>query len=432
MQTISPLASGAPRPGSRTRWTSLHGSARGLAVATLAQQSDAPVLVIAADSRTAHRLETELDFYLDGETSRLRFPDWETLPYDLFSPHQDIVSERLETLAKTPSLAPGVLITTVTTGDGDESRHAASSTVTGCGSNPATASTSNAFRMRLDRAGYACVSQVMEHGEYVVRGSLFDLFSDGVPTSRCASTLLDDEVETLRLFDPDSQRTRNQVDRIDLLPAREFPTTPESVSTFRRAWAAALRRRSVAVPDLSGGQSGRLAGGHRVLPCPCSSNQTATVIDFLPRGTVIVLAEDVYDAARAFWADTRDRYDNRRHDKERPVLSPDEIFTPVEDLFSRLTEFPGVRLHRGGDNERGATVRFATQTPTGTADRRAGGPADRLPAGLPRCPCRSMPHRGGDAGTTRDPAGDPRRLMVSRRHSSSRGTSSSRAASSSP
>ena len=118
MQSVSPLAPGLPRPGSRVRWASLHGSARGLAIASLARQAGAPVVVITADSRTAHRLEAELEFYLDGATGLLRFPDWETLPYDLFSPHQDIVSERLDTVARLPSLASGVLVTAVTTAMG--------------------------------------------------------------------------------------------------------------------------------------------------------------------------------------------------------------------------------------------------------------------------------------------------------------------------
>ena len=387
MQSVSPLAPGAPIPGSRTRWTSLHGSARGLAVASLAQQSGAPVLVIAADSRTAHRLETELDFYLDCDTPRLRFPDWETLPYDLFSPHQDIVSERLDTLARLPSLASGMVITSVTTAMG---RIAPRSFVDGHRLRIESGDRLDidTFRMRLDRAGYACVSQVMEHGEYVVRGSLFDLFPMGADVP-VRIDLLDDEVETLRLFDPDSQRTRNQVDRIDLLPAREFPTTPDSVSTFRRAW----RRRFEGDPSRCPvyrevSQGGWPAGIEYYLPL--FFEQTATLIDFLPPDTVIVLAEDVYDAAKAFWADTRDRYHNRRHDRERPVLSPDEIFTPVEDLFSRLTAYPGVRLHRGSDNERGATVRFATQTPPvlpidGRADRPIGFLQDFVAAHAGRC-----------------------------------------------
>ena len=114
-QPVSPLTPEVPRKGSRTWWTALHGSARGLAVASLARRADAPVLVVTADSRTAYWLEAELEFFLDDDIGILRFPDWETLPYDLFSPHQDIVSERLETVARLPSLESGVLVTAVTT-----------------------------------------------------------------------------------------------------------------------------------------------------------------------------------------------------------------------------------------------------------------------------------------------------------------------------
>ena len=387
MQSASPLAPGVPRSGSRTRWTSLHGSARGLAVASLAQQSDAPVLVIAADSRTAHRLEAEIEFYLDCETPRLRFPDWETLPYDLFSPHHDIVSERLDTLAKLPSLASGVLVTSVTTAMG---RIAPRSFVDGhrFRIEPGNRLDIDAFRGRLDRAGYACVSQVMEHGEYVVRGSLFDLFPMGADLP-VRIDLLDDEVETIRLFDPDSQRSRDKVDRINLLPAREFPTSPDAVSTFRRAW----RRRFEGDPSRCPiyrevSQGGWPAGIEYFLPL--FFDRTATLVDFLPTDTTIVLAEDVHDAAKAFWADTRERYKNRRHDRERPVLSPDEIFIPVEDLFSGLTAYPGVHLRRGSENGRGATVGFATQTPPslpidGRADRPIGFLEDFIAAHAGRC-----------------------------------------------
>ena len=387
MQSVSPLAPGVSRPGSRTRWTSLHGSARGLAVASLAQQSDAPVLVIAADSQTAHRLESEIEFYLDREPPRLRFPDWETLPYDLFSPHHDIVSERLDTLAKLPSLASGVLVTSVTTAMG----RIAPRSFVDCHRftiEPGDRLDIDAFRGRLDRAGYACVSQVMEHGEYVVRGSLFDLFPMGADLP-VRIDLLDDEVETIRLFDPDSQRSRDKVDRINLLPAREFPTSPDAVSTFRRAW----RRRFEGDPSRCPiyrevSQGGWPAGIEYFLPL--FFDRTATLMDFLPPDTAIVLAEDVYDAARAFWADTRDRHQNRRHDRERPVLSPDEIFTPVEDLFSRLTAYPGVHLRRGSENGRGAAVGFATQTPPslpidGRADRPIGFLQDFIASHAGRC-----------------------------------------------
>ena len=358
--SISPLAPGVPRPGSRVRWASLHGSARGLAVASLARRAGAPVVAIAADSRTAHRLETELEFYLDGAAGLLRFPDWETLPYDLFSPHQDIISERLDTAARLPSLASGVLVTTVATvmgriaprgfADGHRFRIERGDRLD-----------IDTFRRRLDRAGYACVSQVIEHGEYAVRGSLIDLFPMGADAP-LRIDLLDDEIESLRAFDPESQRSTNRIDRIDLLPAREFPTSPDAVSGFRRAW----RRRFEGDPsrcpvyrEVSRG--GWPAGIEYYLPL--FFEETATLMDYFPPGAVVVLTEDVYDAAKAFWADTRDRYENRRLDRERPVLSPGEIFVPVEELFSALAPHPQVRLRRGGEHEGGATVTFATRTP---------------------------------------------------------------------
>ena len=348
-QPVSPLTPEVPRKGSRTWWTALHGSARGLAVASLARRADAPVLVVTADSRTAYRLEAELEFFLDDDIGILRFPDWETLPYDLFSPHQDIVSERLETVARLPSLESGVLVTAVTTAMG---RIAPRGFVDGHRFRIRIGDRLDidTFRRRLDQAGYACVSQVMEHGEYAVRGALFDLFPMGADAP-LRIDLLDDEIESLRVFEPESQRTTSRVDRVELLPAREYPASSDAVSGFRRAW----RRRFEGDPSRCPMYREISQGGW----------PAATLLDFVPPGTVTVLTEDVYDAAKAFWADTRERYENRRHDRERPVLAPDEIFTPVEELFSSLSAHRGVRLRRGGErgSGRGATVTFATRAP---------------------------------------------------------------------
>ena len=385
--SVSPLAPALPSPGSRVRWTALHGSARGLAVASLVQRAGAPVVVVTADHRTAHRLEAELEFYLDGAAGLLRFPDWETLPYDPFSPHQDIISERLDTAARLPSLSSGVLVTAVSTAmvriaprgfvDGHRFRIERGDRLD-----------LDTFRRRLDRAGYACVSQVMEHGEYAVRGSLLDLFPMGAGAP-LRIDLLDDEIESLRAFDPENQRSTDRIDRIDLLPAREFPTSPDAVTGFRRAW----RRRFEGDPSRCPmyrevSQGGWPAGIEYYLPL--FFEETATLIDYLPAGAVVVLTEDVHDAAEAFWADTRDRYENRRHDRERPVLSPGELFVPVEELFSALAPYPQVRLNRSGEHERGATVTFATQTPPalpvdGRATRPIGFLQDFLAAHAGRC-----------------------------------------------
>ena len=388
MQSTSPFVPDIPRPKSRIRWTSLHGSARGLAIASLVQRADAPILVIAADSPTAQGLEVELDFYLGGRTEIRRFPDWETLPYDLLSPHQDIVSERLQAIGRLPSLAPGVMVTTVSTA---MTRIAPPGFVEGHQFQIARGDRLDiaTFRQRLDRAGYACVSQVMEHGEYAVRGSLLDVFPMGA-AAPLRIDLLDDEIETLRVFDADSQRSTNRIESIDLLPAREFPTSAAAVSAFRRAW----RRRFEGDPSRCPvyrevSQGGWPAGIEYYLPL--FFERTAVLTDFLPSGAVIVLTEDVYEAAKAFWSDTRDRYENRRHDRERPVLAPEEIFAPVEELFSQLAAHPGIRLQRTAEDGRGGnSVAFATTTPPalpidGRAARPIGFLQDFLDARPGRC-----------------------------------------------
>ena len=414
MQPVSPLAPDAPRPGSRVRWTSLHGSARGLAVAGLVQRARTPVLVITGDSPAAHRIETELGFYLDGRAELLRFPDWETLPYDLFSPHQDIVSERLDTLARLPELASGVLVTPVTTAMG---RLAPRGFVAGHRFRIERGDRLDigAFRRRLDEAGYACVSQVMEHGEYAVRGSLFDLFPMGAGAP-IRIDLLDDEIESLRTFDPDSQRSAGRIDRIDLLPAREFPTSPEAVSRFRRAWRRRFEGDPSRCPMYREVSQGRLARGHRVLPAAVLRGDRDADGLSPARRRRGSSPRTCTTRRRRSGLDTRERYENRRHDRERPVLAPNEIFHAgrgavlcIRPAIPACTCAAPARAKANPAAARVSAKAKASSSPrrrdvrgvpaARAADRRAGGPSARLPAGLPRRASRALPRRGGDAGT---------------------------------
>ncbi len=380
---LSPLDPVVPAAGSTIRWSSLYGSARGLALAALVRKAEAPVLVITPDSGAAHRIESELAFYLDapdpeaaggetnderrkkrpGDAEILRFPDWETLPYDLFSPHQGIVSERLATLARLPSLNAGVLVSPVTTLMG---RIAPAAFVDGYRFCIARGDTLeiDTFRLRLEQAGYACTNQVMEHGEYAVRGALFDLFPMGA-VAPLRIDLLDDEVESIRTFDPETQRSESRIDRIDILPAHEFPTVSEAVARFRRSW----RRRFEGDPSKCPiyrevSQGGWPAGIEYYLPL-FFDDEVATLFDFLSPKTVVVLAEGVHEAADAFQRDTKERFEDRRYDPERPILSPDELFLRTEELFARIAPHPGVRLRIADEgSDSGRTLSFATRAPT--------------------------------------------------------------------
>ncbi|MDH3993955.1 MAG: transcription-repair coupling factor, partial [Gammaproteobacteria bacterium] len=227
------LVANTPWPtkaGSRTALGPFSGSSEARCVAELASRQRL-LLVVTADTSSALALERELPFFLDQPTEILAFPDWETLPYDNFSPHQDIVSERLNTLYHLPSTSSGIIIVPIPTlmhRLAPTEYIAGSSLVLEAGQTLDTAK----FRRNLERNGYSNVETVYEHGEYAMRGSLFDIYPMGSELPYRID-LLDDEVDTLRTFEPDSQRTVTRVEAINLLPAREYPLNATAVSRFQ-------------------------------------------------------------------------------------------------------------------------------------------------------------------------------------------------------
>ena len=226
-----------PAPGRRARWGHLYGASRALAIAEAARRHPGLVLAVTPDTSAAHRLGAELGFFLgpDGPPL-LHFPDRETLPYDVFSPHQDLVSERLATLYRLPEQREGVLIVPAGTLMGRVSPPEfllGSSFLLSQGERLDL----QAMRTRLERFGYRCVGQVMDHGEFAVRGSLIDLFPSA-SARPLRIDLLDDEVDSIRAFDPETQRSSGRLGQVQLLPAREFPLTEPSIQRFRGAWRA--------------------------------------------------------------------------------------------------------------------------------------------------------------------------------------------------
>ena len=223
--TTTPLHPVLPdQAGKPLQWGQLHGSSHTLPLAAAA--ASGLVLAITPDSQSALDLEMELGFFIQSGLSILVFPDWETLPYDVFSPHQDIISQRLATLYRLPAQQQGILIVPVATlmqrlpPRSYLDRHALLLST-------GDALDRDAFCQRLEAAGYNRVSQVMEHGEFAIRGSLIDLFPMG-SEQPYRLDLLDDEVESMRTFDPENQRTVTRIETVQLLPAREFSLAKES------------------------------------------------------------------------------------------------------------------------------------------------------------------------------------------------------------
>ncbi|MBJ7547415.1 transcription-repair coupling factor, partial [Pseudomonas sp. OA3] len=331
-----------PASAGKQQWGNLPGAALSLTIAEAASNAGRFTLVLTEGSQSAERLQEELAFFAP-DLPVLHFPDWETLPYDVFSPHQDIISQRIAALYRLPQLSRGILVVPITTALhrlAPKRFLLGGSLVLDVGQKLDV----EQMRGRLEAAGYRCVDTVYEHGEFAVRGALIDLFPMGSDTPYRID-LFDDEIETLRTFDPETQRSVDKVESIRLLPAREFPLEKKAVTDFRGRFRERFDvdfRRCPIYQDLSTGITP--AGIEYYLPL--FFEETDTLFDYLPGDTQVFSLPGIEKAAEHFWTDARSRYEDRRVDPERPLLPPADIFLPVEDCFARLKSWPRVVVNQ--------------------------------------------------------------------------------------
>lgn len=329
-------------PNGHIRWGQLYGASLDWLIAQSAQGFDGLTLLVVPDVHTAYQMESALQFFAP-EIPRHIFPDWETLPYDVFSPHEDIISERLKTLATLQNLKRGILIVPATT---LLHRVAPTSYVHGHTFVVRKGSPLNIDKLRkqLEEAGYRNVSQVMAHGEYATRGSLVDLFPMGSHTPYRID-LFDEEIDSIRTFNPETQRTDVVVDSIELLPAREFPLDEAGIRTFRQNYRAQVEGDLTRSRIYEGVSQGKPPAGIEYY-LPLFFEHTATLFDYLPKKTLLVLAEGVDAAVKTFWETVEYRYEQRRHDIERPLLAPEKLFLTAEMLGSWVGDYPRVEVQR--------------------------------------------------------------------------------------
>jgi len=349
-----------PAPKSRQRWHQLYGSARSLALAEAVESDTRPYLVIARDARELDQLRSELSFFLGSARAIHVLPDWEVLPYDLFSPHPDIISERLAALAELPRLKSGVLLAAA---DTLGQRIAPRGYVDGRTFNLAVGDklSIEPLRARLVESGYASVSQVSAPGEFALRGSLFDVFPMGAETPLRVD-LFDDEIEVIRGFDPDTQRSGDSLKQVRLLPGRELPLDADSVKAFRLRY----RKRFEGDPTRSviyRGVSDGLAPPGIEFYLPLFFETTDTLLDYLPKDTVVCAGADLPAAVDRAASSIAERYEERRHDIERPVLAPDELYLAPEELQVRLGEFTRVDIESFKIEDESQGHNFPTAAP---------------------------------------------------------------------
>ncbi len=377
-EEIQLLAPEFPATGSRLLWSKLYGDSLPLVLAQAARRYDGPILVVTPDSQEAEKLQQQLRFFCaDLHDDILCFPDWETLPYDSFSPHQDIISERLLTLQRLPDLRKGILLVPVAT---LLQRLPPQSFLDqySLALNQGELLDLDKMRSRLEKAGYQCVSQVMEHGEFAIRGSLLDLFPMGTPNPYRID-LFDDEIESIRIFDPDNQRSLEQVEHIRLLPAREFPVDEAAITRFRQAWRSRFEgdpQRAQIYRDVS---NGLLPSGLEYY-LPLFLEATATLFDYLPDNICLATTEDARTAIVRFREELNERYESLRHDIERPLLPPEALYLKADETHAAMRASALIEVQRAEalDSDQQA-VSYATQAlPTLQVQARAERPAGTL------------------------------------------------------
>jgi transcription-repair coupling factor (superfamily II helicase) len=337
MPDLDPTLPSPDRPS--LRWIGLTGAATALAIARAADSARGPLLVVTRDAATAARLEEELGFFTAQDSGIYAFPGYETLPYDQFSPHPDIISQRLRALARLPALKRGIVLVDLPTAlqrlpprtfiDG----HALSLKVH-------EALDLEKFRLRLTSAGYASVPQVGEPGDFAIRGSLFDIFPMG-GDAPLRIDLFDDVIDSIRSFDTETQRSTSKLERLDLLPAREFSLAPEAIKDFRRRFRTRFQGDLTRMPLYRDVGEGLAPAGVEYY-LPLFFEQTATLLDYLPERATVLLPADHEAGLADAWRTLVERHEERRYDIEHPVLDPVELCVPADEWLQRATALPHV------------------------------------------------------------------------------------------
>jgi len=324
-----------------------YGSSDAIAISEIAQNHRGLLVAVVADTPEAHRLEQEIRFFCEDKFNILNLPDWETLPYDLFSPHQDIISNRLLTLYQLPTISKGILIVPISTliqrlAPGSYLQLHSLVMKKGDRIDPMQ------MRRRLTNAGYRLVEQVMEHGEFALRGSLLDLFPMG-SVAPLRVDFFDDEIDSIRRFDPDNQRSAENVEAIQLLPAREFPTDEDGINCFRQNWRSDFdsNDKTSLYHQVSNGEIP--AGIEYYLPY--FHENLDTLFDYLPKSTAFVLGRKLHQKAELFWEEIDERYEQRRYDLSRPILPPKSLYMSTADIFADFKSWPRIEIQHQHQNQ---------------------------------------------------------------------------------
>ena len=379
-----------PKPGMRNYWTGLNPSASALALASSLENHTKTSLIITANVADAERLRDEIRVFSKGTVAdKIHiFPDWETLPYDSFSPHQDIVSDRLRCLYDLSFREGSCIIVAAQT---LMQRLVPTNYVKQKSLSVTLSDKINreVFCQSLVEAGYTRVDTVFQHGEFAVRGALIDIFPMG-SDSAYRLEFFDDEIDSLRQFDPETQRTVQSVDKIELLPGRECPLDSDGIKQFRENWHKTFDVDARACPVYEDVSSGLAPAGVEYFSTLFFESSSA-LTDYLPDGACIYAFEGYEQAFENYWREINQRYQSRCGDLTRPILPPESVFLPVPELFGLLKGFSRIELREKSPTDKAGWEHFdLAPLPMLAIDAQAIQPLHRLEKFIAETPLRIL------------------------------------------
>ncbi len=346
-QSALPANALPTKPGERRSWRGLADGAANYYAARAAAAHDGLTLIVTVDAAATAQCLSEVAFYAPAGTNILHFPAWETLPYDAFSPHQDIISERLATLQRLPNARSAVLVAPVGT---LMQRLPPPTYLDGQALSLRVGDRFDLHEQgaRLQAAGYLAAETVSHRGEFAIRGSLIDIFPMGL-AQPVRIDLFDTEIDTLRYFDVDTQLTLQRVERIEVLPAKEFPFDAAAIARFRGNWHHSFNvdvRRCSVYQDVSAGICPN--GIEYYLPLFFDGDpRLASLFDHLPENVLILQQPEIHSAVERSWDLVQSRHRSLSSDIEHPILEPAALFLPPNELHGQLKRYPQVHLDDG-------------------------------------------------------------------------------------
>ncbi|MFN3234428.1 MAG: transcription-repair coupling factor [Gammaproteobacteria bacterium] len=355
-------------------WGNLIGSSLELVISDVLRQEKVFHLIITPDTRTAIALDEAIRFFAPEIVKDiLHFPDWETLPYDAFSPHEDIISERLKTLSHlTHQPSKKCLIVPVTT---LMQRVCPKSFVASNSLNIRVGDQLDlpVLRRELESLGYQCVNEVITHGEFAVRGAILDIFPSGCEYP-FRIDLFDNDVDSIRTFSPDTQLSLDQIDAIHCLPAKEFPLNDEGISIFKQAWRQQFDGNPLNCPLYEDITQGYAANGIEYY-LPLFFESLETLFDYIPEESNIILMEEAISQSEHAWKEVVTRYDQCAHDTTHPIVPPELLWLRPNELFENVNRFSQIRCYQQTAEKKDHIRNFQTQAlPSVTIEHRSNTP----------------------------------------------------------